>query len=201
MDIYSKLEREKRRNWWKVLVPLIIYSLVGYFLYLLIVGNFFVKWEAVFAVVCYAVILLLLIVADAGIFKWMHYDIYFKDGKINIKDGFWIRKLSIPADRIYYISSRNMGNSDYDSLIITDKKMHHKKVKKLSAIDFKDQKEHLDAIADLKYLYPEKTFYYYRVYHHGYKFCYFFYMLYKSCEKCRFSDTSMELVKSFFEQI
>lgn len=199
MDIYRKLEREKRNCVWKVFIPLTIYGFTGYFLYLLIVGGFFVKWEAYFAVACYSAILPVLIIVDVGIIKWMHYDICFEDGRIKIRDGFLMRKISIPAERIYYVSSRRVGKTDCDSLIITDKKIHHKKISKLSAMDFKDQPEHFDAIKELEYLYPGKVFYYYRVHHHGYKFYYFFYLLYKNCERCRFSDTGMELVKGFLQ--
>lgn len=200
MNIHNKLEREKRHNILKIVFTTIIASAAGYFLYLLISGSFFVGWEIYFAVICYCAILIGLCIADLGIFRWMYYSIYLKDSVVKIRDGFFDRVISIPADRIYYISSRRRGNLDYDSILITDKKINHKKIKRLSEEEFINEDERIEIIKELSEIYPGKTFYYYRVRHHGYKFFYYFYMLYRNCEKCKFSDTSMELVKGYIGQ-
>lgn len=201
MDIYKKLEREKIYGLWKVIAPFIIFAAAGYFLHALIIGGFFIGWEKYFAFGCYTSIFFVLLIADISILNWLYYDIIFEDDKIRIKDSFFTRAIVIPLDRIYYISSIKLGSVDYDSIIIIDKKIHHKKIKRLSEDDFIDHKEHIKAVRIIKDLYPDKTFYYYRIRHHGYKFFYYFYFLYKSCDRCKFSNTSMELVKIFAEQI
>lgn len=201
MDLNKRVEREKRKCLYKIFIPMTIMAFAGYFLYTLIAGNFFVGWEIYFAEGCYVSILMVLLVADVGIVQWMHYDIHIEDRKLKIRDGFFIRVITIPLERIYYVSSiRSRGSIDYDSLFITDKKIKHKKIRQLTEEDFKNSKEHFDVIQELKDTYPEHIFYYYRVQHHGYKFLYFFHLLYKNCESCKFSDTSMELVKRYVEQ-
>lgn len=200
MNAYKKLESEDRRNKRKIYIPLIIAGIVGYLLYLLINAGFFIGWEIYFIIVCYGMILLTLFVIDVKIIYFLHYDIYIENNKLNIKDGFIYRTILIPIDRLYYISSVEVKkNLAYDSIFITDKRINHKKVKPLREKDFsnEDEIEHLKAIEELKFMYPDKKFYYYRVLHSEYKFFYYFYMIFRYCEKCRFSDTSMELVKKY----
>jgi hypothetical protein len=201
MNIYKKIEREKNINLLRVFLPLVIVFTVGYFLYEFIHAGLLVGWEVYFAMFCYISILITLIIVDLGIVRWIVYDIDIRDGKLRIKDSLFTRAIYIPLDRIYYISSMGTENDiGYDSIFITDKKITHSKIKPLAAGEFQTGHGHYSVINELKELYPDKKFYYYRVYHHGYKFLYYFYMIYKNCERCKFSDISMELVKSFVQQ-
>jgi hypothetical protein len=195
MNIYKVLEKERKHNLGKIYLPFAIMAGAGYFLYALIAENFFVGWEMYFAIGCYILIVITLLVIDSKILWMMHYDIYIMDEKLRIKDGFFSRVISIPLERLYYVSTVKYGRG-YDSIFVTDKKITHSKVKMLSENEFKGTEGHLGVISELKDRYPCKTFYYYRVYHHGYKFLYFFYMVYKACDRCKFSNTSMELVKN-----
>lgn len=198
MKIYKKMRNEKTLNIHKIIIPLIIMAVVGYFLNALIKENFFIGWEIYFALGCYILILAFLLVMDAKILMEMHYRIYIEDNKLKIRDGLLSRVIPIPLDRIYYISSSRKGEGlFYDSLFITDKKINHSKIRLLMEEELKYDSLHLMAARELKERYPDKVFYYYRVCHRSYKFAYYFYMLYKSCERCRFSDTSMEIVKRY----
>ena len=200
MNVYKKLGSEDRRNIRKIYIPIIIAAIVGYLLYLLIDASFFVGWEIYFIMGCYGAILLTLFIIDLKIIYLLHYDIYIENNKLNIKDGFLYRTILIPIDRLYYISSvKAKKGLAYDSIFITDKRINHKKIKPLKEKDFsgKNEAEHLKAIEELKFMYPGKKFYYYRVFHDEYKFYYYFYMIFRYCEKCKLSDTSMELVKKY----
>jgi hypothetical protein len=200
MDIYKKLEREKNSGILKVLISVIFAALSGYFVYTLTDSGFFIGWENYFAVGCYILILLVLTAVIIGIIRWIGYQMYIDDGKLRIRYSRFSREISIPLERIYYIdSTRSSRATDYDTIFITDKKTGHKKVRKLNEDELRDNKEHLKAVMYLKEMYPDRTFYYYRLYHHGYKFSYFLYMIYKNCEKCKLSDISMGLVKEFVE--
>jgi tRNA G37 N-methylase Trm5 len=66
-----------------------------------------------------------------------------------------------------------------------------------SIFAYESLKKELEGIEELKFMYPGKKFYYYRVFHDEYKFYYYFYMIFRYCEKCKLSDTSMELVKKY----
>lgn len=196
MEVQRKLKRERNIYKLKIVLSFIFAVSLGYFVYKLILSGFFISWEIYFAAGCYVLILIFLFAVIFGVIRWMHYNIFIEDGRLKIRDGFFSKAVSIPIERIYYINSiRLKGNKDYDSLFITDKKTGHKKVRKLSEDEFSGKNEHLQAVQELKYLYPDRTFYYYRVQHHGFKFSYFFFMIYKNCERCKFSDTSMDLVK------
>jgi Predicted membrane protein len=196
MDIYRRLEKEKKYNIRRLFIPIVIMSAAGYFVYALIDEGFFVGWEVYFAVACYIMIFTFVFAIDMKVMWWINYRIHITDGKVKIRDGFFSRVISIPLERLYYISSVRIGNEDeYDSIFITDKKINHSKIKLLTESEFKDESEHLSIVRELEDRYPEKSFYYYRVCHNGYKFLYYFYMLYRSCDRCRFSSTSMELVK------
>lgn len=200
MDIYRRLEKEKNMNIRKMLLPLIIMAAVGYFLHALIAGNFFIGWEVYFAIFCYLLILGLLIILDTRIMWWINYAIYLDDDKVKIRDGFFTRIISIPEERLYYVSTNKLKDGrGYDSIFITDKRIKHSKIKCLSEEDFKNYDEHLNVIKEIEERYPDKKFYYYRVIHQGYKFFYYFYMLYRNCERCKFSTTSMELVKNYVD--
>lgn len=203
VDISRRLEKERKVNIRRILLPLIIMAGAGYFLYVLIDSNFFVGWEIGFAAACYLAILCSLFLMDTRIMWWLNYTIYMDDNKVKIRDGFFSRVITIPAERLYYINTKKLddgrGNAgrEYDSIFITDKKIHHNKIRCLSEEEFKDSAEHLNVVKGLEARYPDKKFYYYRVIHNGYKFYYYFYMLYRNCERCRFSSTSMELVKNY----
>lgn len=200
MKIYKKIKNEKTINIYKIIVPLVIMAGMGYFLNALINENFFIGWEVYFALGCYILLLAFLLVMDAKILMEMHYSIYIEDSRLKIRDGLFSRVISIPLDRIYYISSSKQGRGiTYDSIFITDKKVNHSKIRLLKEEDLKHAYHHLEAARELKDRYHDKTFYYYRVCHRSYKFVYYFYMLYKSCERCRFSDTSMEIVKRYIQ--
>jgi len=200
MGVYKKLENENKHNLQKVFIPLFIMILIGYFLYILIIEGFFRGWEIYFAAGCYMLILLVLICMDAQIIRWVYYDICIKDGKLKIKDSFFSRAINIPLERLYYVNSIKLDKYiSYDSILITDKKINHRKVKPVTSDDLRDSEEHIRAIRELRERYPHKSFYFYRVRHNKYKFLYYFYMIYKSCERCKFSDASMELVKKYVE--
>lgn len=201
MDIHKKMGRERKKGLLTIFAPLGIMVFIGYFVYTLIAEGFFIGWEKYFAGLCYLSILASLLAVDFKIIRWLHYNIYIQDNKLKIRDGFFNRVISIPLERIYYISStKPLGNFDYDSLLITDKKIGHKKIKRLTDDEFSNLKEHMEVIRELKDSYPDSTFYYYRVHHHSFKFQYFFYLMYKNCEACKFSITSMDLVRRFVEQ-
>jgi hypothetical protein len=190
------LEKERRHGIMMIFIPLLVMSGAGYFLYALAVKNFFVRWELCFAVGCYSLILLLLLIMDFETLYWMHFKIYLEDTKLKIRDGFFSRPVAIPLDRLYYISSERInGRSAYDSIFITDKKIHHRKIKPLGEEEFSNSSSHLEVVREMRSRYPDEVFYYYRLIHRGYKFMYYFYYMYKVCERCKFSDTSMELVK------
>lgn len=198
MDKYKKLKREKNSSIFKILISIVFSTLLGYFIYVLYDRGFFEGWEIYFAMACYALIIVTIIIIDIGAVRWICYNISVEDGKLKIRDGFFSRIITIPLERIYFVSSAPAGKGmDYDTLFIIDKKIGHKKVKRLSSDEIPDRKEHADAINWLKEMYPGRLFYYYRVYHHGYKFSYFFYLIYKNCDRCRLSETSMGLVKDF----
>ncbi|HBM79776.1 MAG: hypothetical protein QME45_02835 [Clostridiales bacterium] len=200
MNIYKKLDRERIANIFKIYFTMGIMLISGIFLYALIQKGFFIGWESYFAVACFAAILLILLIFDADIVRWLHYDIIFKDDRIKIRDSMFERAISVPINRIYYVSTQKAAKkSEYDSIIIFDKRVNHKKVRRLDKSDFRGESVHLNVINELKNDYPEKVFYYYRVYHHGYKFLYFFYLLYRNCERCKFTDSSMELIKKVIE--
>lgn len=200
MRVHKKLENENKYSLQKILIPLFIMALVGYFLYILIAGGFFKGWEVYFAAGCYTLILIVLICIDAEIMRWIYYDIYIKDGKLKIKDGFFTRAIAIPLERIYYVNSIKLDKYiSYDSIIVTDKKVSHRKIRPVESEGLNDSDGHLKVINELRERYHDKKFYFYRVHHNRYKFLYYFYMIYKSCEKCRFSDVSMELVKKYAE--
>lgn len=201
MDKYKKLEREKNSSIFKILISVVFSILSGYFIYVLNGKGFFEGWEIYFAIACYILIIVVIIIIDIGTVHWICYNIFIDDGKLKIRDGFFSRIISIPLERIYYISSAPVGKgSDYETLLIIDKKIGHKKVKRLTLDEMPDKKEHTAAINWLEEMYPGRLFYYYRVCHHGYKFSYFFYLVYKNCDRCRLSDTSMSLVKDFVEK-
>lgn len=196
MNIYKKLQNEKKYAIHKIIIPLIIMAGVGYLLYGLVYGGFFIGWEVYFALTCYGLILVMLLILDMNILTRIYYNIYIEDNKLRIRDGFFSRIITIPLERLYYVSSVRIGdNGHYDSIFVTDKKINHSKIKLLSPDQLTN--EHLRVFEELKSRYPEKAFYYYRVKHQEYKFLYYFYMLYKSCDRCKFSDTSMELVKRY----
>lgn len=197
MNIYKKLERERKVNLVKIYIPAVIMVVAGYFLYALIIKKFFLGWEAYFAIGCYAIILVTLVILEAKIVRWIYYCIYLEDNRVKIRDGIFSRTISIPMDRLYYVSTYKV-NEGYDSILITDKKINHKKVSPLSKQKFKNLNIHMKEIIELEERCPDKAFYYYRVFHKGYKFYYYLYMLYKCCENCRFSDVSMELVREYF---
>lgn len=200
MDIYKKLERERNTGVIKIIISVIFAVLSGYFVYTLVDSGFFKGWEIYFAVGCYLLILVVLIIIDLGIIRWIGFNMYIEDGKLKIRYSRFSREISLPLDRIFYVNSAKSSKAaDYDTIFITDKKTGHKKVRKLCDDELKNNREHLKAVIYLKEMYPERTFYYYRFYHHGYKFAYFFYLIYKNCEKCKLSDTSMVLVKQFVE--
>jgi hypothetical protein len=201
MNIQKKLRRERKSNLSKILIPLMVMFGAAYFLYSLAIENFFIKWELYFIIGCYSLIFLTLIIIDLKIIYWINYSIFTEDDKLKIKDGFLSRIIIIPIDRLYYISSSKAYDQRYDSIFITDKKVNHKKIKLLNEDEFKNTKEHAVVIKELCARYPDKTFYYYRVVHHGYKFLYYMFMLYKSCERCKFSNTSMDLVRKYAEGI
>lgn len=198
VNIHKKLGWEKRFNVYKIVVPLIIMAAGGYFLNALINEGFFIGWEIYFAVGCYASIFVIIMAIDARIIRWMHYSIYIENNRLKIRDGFFSRVISIPLERIFYVNSSKLGDKlHYESLLITDKKINHKKIKPLVLDEISEKGEDSKGFTDLKEVYPDKTFYYYRVCHQGYKFAYYFYMLYKNCERCKFSDSSMEIVKMY----
>lgn len=200
MNVHKKLQKEKRRSLLKIFLPLILMIFGGYFLYVLILEGFFVGWEVYFALSCYFLIFAVLVIIDIQTLRWMYYRIYIEDGKVKIRDGIFSRPISLPTDRLFYISSSKIsGGLNCDTIFITDKRLKHKKVKPLTEEVLKDCEEHRKALMELKNIYPEKNFYYYRVTHGGYKFMYYFYMLYRTCERCKFSDTSMEIVKRYAE--
>jgi hypothetical protein len=200
MDKLKKLDREKNAGILKILISIVFSVLSGYIVYALIGSGFFLDWEIYFAIACYVLIVINLLIIDIGIIRWIHYTVYIEDGKLKIRDGFFSRIIPIPIERVYYLSSVKLVKGiDYDTLLIVDKKIGHKKIKRLSLDELYDKKEHMEAITWLEEMYPEKTFYYYRVYHHGYKFSYFFYLVYRNCEKCRLSDVSISLVKDYAE--
>ena len=199
MNIEKKLRRERKRNFRKIVIPLIIMSVVGYFLYCLVAESFFVEWELYFILVCYSLIFLGILIIDFKVLYWINYSIFTEDNKLIIKEGFLSRVISIPFDRFYYISSEKSDDKSYDSIFITDKKINHKKIKILDKNEFINTKEHALVIKELVERYPDKVFYYYRIYHHEYRFLYYLFILYRNCERCKFSNTSMELVKIYAE--
>lgn len=199
MSIYNKLEKEKRSNLWKIFFPIAIFAAAGYFLYLLAEEGFFVGWEVFFSAACYTALFAMMLIFEFNVIKYMHYRIYFDKNIVKIKDSFFSRVISIPAERVYCIDSIKKDKLNYDTILITDKKINHNKIRKLTADDFAGEDDRISIINELGEIFPDKVFYYYQVQHKGYKFFYYFYILYKRCEKCKFTGASMELVKGALE--
>jgi len=92
-------------------------------------------------------ILLVLICIDAEIMRWIYYDIYIKDGKLKIKDGLFSRAIAIPLERLYDVNRLKLDKYiSYDSILITDKKVTHLKVKPVSKNKKKGRRLHLSFI-------------------------------------------------------
>jgi len=177
MNIFRMIEKERKNDLRKIFIPLVLMAAFGYFLRALIIDGFFKGWEVYFAVICFASILFALLIIDAGIIGRIYYNIYVEEGRVKIRDGLFSRPVSIPLDRLYYISSVKLnGKLCYESILFTDKKVNHRKVKFINMEEFIEPCEHREAILELMDNYPERTFYYYRVIHKGYKFLDYLYM-------------------------
>lgn len=200
MNINSKIERETRAWLWKFLSPGIIITIIGYLLYLLAIEGFFIGWELYFMIGCYFSILVVLAEMGINTLHWIYYRIYINDGKLEIRDGFFSKTITIPLDRVFYISSVKLERKNYyESILITDKRIYHKRAKALEGQSYNGISKHLSEVEGMLRLYSEKRFYYYRVVHSRYIFYYYFYLIYRNCENCRFSDVSMSMVKRFVE--
>ena len=195
MDIRRNIEREKEHRIAQILFPFVLILCTGYILYLLILGDLFVGWEIYFVLCCYAMIFISLTIIDAKIIWTIRYRICISGDRLRITDGFLTRTLVIPIDRLYYISTDKASSGGYCTVFIIDKRINHSSIRPLSEERFKNFKGHLSIIRELEDRYLGKKFYYYRVYHSGYKFKYYLYMLYKNCDRCKFSGESMELIK------
>lgn len=201
MNINKKLEREKSTGIFKIFISLVFIILLGYFVYDQIMKHFFEGWQVLFVIACYFMVLVVLVLVDIGTLRWISYNMFIDDDKLKIRDGLFSRAILIPLDRLYYVSTIAPEKGvKYDTLFITDKKTRHRKVKKLDKNEFTGKMGHLNVIEELEDTYPGRTFYCYRVYHHGYRFSYFLYMVYKNCERCKLSEISMDLVRKLTEE-
>ncbi|KPU44612.1 hypothetical protein OXPF_16950 [Oxobacter pfennigii] len=200
MNVHKRIEKENSWSLRKILISLFLMGGAGFFLSVLIREGFFMGWELYFALACYFVILTALLIIDIGIIRKIYYKMEIDKGKLKIRDGVISRAIYIPLDRVYYIESMKLDDEiHYESIIVIDKKVNHKKIKAFNEDVMLRYKNLFDFYMDLKERYPQKSFYYYKVNHNRYKFIYYMYMLYKNCERCKFSDTSMDIVKRYVE--
>lgn len=200
MKIKKQLKKENSGRKNIIIISIIIMLIMPYIVIVLNDQGIFNGWERYFAFSYAAIVDLMLFLNIIRLISENVFQFEVVNQRVKIKDSLFKGGFSISLDKILYVDVLPRHKDDFEMLIIIDKGKRGKKFNIFDREYVKFNTQYKDIYNLLLNLYPNKMFYSYSIRKTGAKKYYYLYVLFKNAYNSKFSENSVEYIKSFMEE-